>query len=174
MKNAKVLIFPLLACFAMGICSCTGKNAPIAEDPDGYVDVLPENNDGNILQAFNWKYSDIKDNLSGIANSGFKAVQTSPVQQPKNGGPMWYSFYQPVSFSIGTNSPLGTKAELQELCEEAAKYDIAIICDIVFNHTANIADGELEEDGTPKVSPEVETYEPYIYQHRNSQSLFLF
>ena len=43
MKNAKVLIFPLLACFAMGICSCTGKNAPIAEDPDGYVDVLPEN-----------------------------------------------------------------------------------------------------------------------------------
>lgn len=167
MKNAKVLIFPLLACFAMGICSCTGKDAPIAEDPDGYVDVLPENNDGNILQAFNWKYSDIKDNLSGIANSGFKAVQTSPVQQPKNGGPMWYSFYQPVSFSIGTNSPLGTKAELQELCEEAEKYDIAIICDIVFNHTANIADGVLEEDGTPQVYPEVETYEPYIYQHRN-------
>ncbi len=169
MKRMKIILFPLLACLALGFSSCTKKENldPVEETPDGYVDKLPENNEGNILQAFNWKYSEIKDNLSGIANSGFKVVQTSPVQQPKSGGPMWYSFYQPVSFSIGTNSPLGTKDELQELCTAAEEYGIAIICDIVFNHTANIADGELESDGTPKVSPEVETYEPYLYQHRN-------
>ena len=167
MKNTKVILFPLLACFAFSMTACPNNNTPIEEDPDGYSDVLPENNEGNILQAFNWKYSDIKDNLSGIANAGFKAVQTSPVQQPKSGGPMWYSFYQPVSFSIGTNSPLGTKQELIDLCTEAETYGIAIICDIVFNHTANIADGELESDGTPKVCPEVEIYEPYLYEHRN-------
>ncbi len=167
MKNTKVILFPLLACLAFSMTACPNNNSPIEENPDGYTDVLPENNEGNILQAFNWKYSDIKDNLSGIANAGFKAVQTSPVQQPKSGGPMWYSFYQPVSFSIGTNSPLGTKQELIDLCTEAETYGIAIICDIVFNHTANIADGELESDGTPKVCPEVEIYEPYIYAHRN-------
>ena len=169
MKRTKIILFPLLACLTLGFSSCKNKedNSPVEETPDGYVDVLPENNEGNILQAFNWKYSEIKDNLSGIANSGFKVVQTSPVQQPKSGGPMWYSFYQPVSFSIGTNSPLGTKQELKELCDAAEEYGIVIICDIVFNHTANIADGELESDGTPKVSPEVETYEPYLYQHRN-------
>ena len=166
MKNMKIILLPMLACLALGISSCN-KSAPIEETPDGYVDVLPENNEGNILQAFNWKFNDIKDNLSGIANAGFKAVQTSPVQQPKNGGPNWYSFYQPVSFAIGTDSPLGTKDELRELCTEAEKYGIAIICDIVFNHLANIKDGELEPDGTPKVSPEVESFEPYIYQHRN-------
>ena len=167
MKNTKIVLLPLVACFAMALSSCNKKEEPINETPDGYVDVLPENKDGNILQAFNWKFSEIKDNLSGIANSGFKAVQTSPVQQPKSGGPNWQSFYQPVSFSIGNDSPLGTKAELIELCEEADKYGISIICDIVFNHLANISDKDLEPDETPKVCPEVELYEPYIYQHRN-------
>ena len=167
MKNLKTFLFPLLACFAFSMTACPNNDKPIEETPDGYVDVLPENNDGNILQAFNWTYNQIKDNLPAIAASGFKVVQTSPVQQPKSGGPAWYSFYQPVSFSIGTNSPLGTKTELEELCSTAETYGIAIICDIVFNHTANIADGELESDGTPKVCPEVELYEPYLYQHRN-------
>ena len=131
---------------------------------------MPANNEGTILQAFNWKYSDIKDNMSGIANSGFKVVQTSPVQQPKNGGPNWYSFYQPVSFSIGTNSPLGTKEELKALCDEAERYGVAIIVDIVFNHMANVGDGHLEPDGTPIVSPEVERFEPEIYELRNDAS----
>lgn len=184
MKKTRIVFLSSLLLFSMGITSCGKKSetkssqtstsssssAPIEEDPDGYVDVLPENNQGNILQAFCWTFSDIKDNLSGIANSGFKAVQTSPIQQPKSGGPSWMSFYQPVSFAIATNSPLGTKQELKELCDEAEKYGIAIICDIVFNHMANIADGVLEEDGTPVVSAEVGKYEPYIYEHRNDET----
>ena len=175
MRKQRLFLMPLFLSFVMAVSGCFGnKNnnnksseKELEENPDGYVDVLPKNNEGNIFQAFNWKYSDIKDNLSGISNSGFKTVQTSPVQQPKNGGPNWYSFYQPVSFSIATNSPLGTKQELKELCEEAEKYGVAIICDIVFNHMANIADGQLEDDKTPIVSAEVAKYEPYIYEHRN-------
>ncbi len=169
--KTKLVLLSLLTSLSMGLFACTnsGKKSDsvIDDQPDGYVDVLPENNDGNIFQAFNWKFSDIKDNLSAIRNSGFKVVQTSPVQQPKNGGPNWYSFYQPVSFAIATDSPLGTKQELKDLCDEAEKYGIAIICDIVFNHMANIADGELEADGTPIVSPEVKRFEPDIYAARN-------
>ena len=41
--------------------------------------------------------------------------------------------YQPISFSIGTNG-VGTKAELQSLCDEAEKYGIKIIVDVVANH----------------------------------------
>ncbi len=171
--KTKLVLLTLIMSLTMGLSACNknnNKSSAIEEDPDGYVDVLPKNNEGNIIQAFNWTYNDIKDNLSGFANSGFKVIQTSPVQQPKNGGPNWYSFYQPVSFAIATNSPLGTKQELKELCDEAEKYGIAIICDIVFNHLANIADGVLEDDGTPKVSPEVDRFEPEIYAARNDAS----
>lgn len=179
MKNTKLIFLPLLLSLTMSLPACGKKNnnsssnseeEEIVETPDGHVDVLPENNEGNIIQCFNWKYSDIKDNLSGFANSGFKAIQTSPVQQPKSGGPNWMSFYQPVSFAIGTNSPLGTKQELKELCEEAEEYGIAIICDIVFNHMANVADKVLEEDGTPVVCPEVNNFEPEIYAQRNDST----
>ena len=142
----------------------------ISEDKgDDYKDALPSNTkDGTILQAFNWTYNQILENLDSIANAGFKTIQTSPVQQPKSGGASWWAFYQPLSFSIADNSPLGTKADLKKLCDEAEKKNISIIADIVFNHLANISDTELESDGTPKVSPEVEKYEPEIYALRNA------
>ena len=136
---------------------------------DKYIDKTPsETKDGNIFHAFCWRYTDITVNLPSIAESSFKSIQISPVQQPKNGGATWWSFYQPLSFSIADNSSLGTKEELTTLCEEAAKYDISIIADIVFNHLANIDDDHLEADGTPMVSPEVELYEPEIYAKRNA------
>ena len=138
------------------------------ENPDGYADVLPEKtSQGNILHCFDWSFNQIKENLPAIKEAGFRSVQTSPVQQPKSNGSAWWAFYQPLSFSIADNSPLGTKEELRELCDEAEAQGISVICDIVFNHLANIADGELEPDGTPKVCPDVETYEPEIYAHRN-------
>ena len=162
------------------ICACTlpscgnkdtdgnEPDAPIDFDGDGYVDAMPsKTKDGNIFHAFCWRYSDITANLPSIAESSFKSIQISPVQQPKNGGATWWSFYQPLSFSIADNSSLGTKAELTTLCQEAAKYDISIIADIVFNHLANIDDDHLEPDGTPMVSPDVEHYEPEIYAKRN-------
>ena len=138
-------------------------------ESDGYVDNMPAATvDGNIFHAFCWKYSDITANLASIAESSFKSIQISPVQQPKNGGATWWSFYQPLSFSIADNSSLGSKADLQELCTEADKYGISIIADIVFNHLANIDDDHLESDGTPTVSPDVEAYEPEIYAKRNA------
>ena len=142
----------------------------VAETPDTYVDALPSATaDGTILHAFCWKYSDIESQLPYIARAGYKSVQLMPVQVPKSSGSSWWAYYQPLAFRIadGDESPLGTKAELSELCTKAETYNISIIADIVFNHMANISDKDLEEDKTPKVSPIVETYEPYIYQHRN-------
>lgn len=140
----------------------------VDETPDGYVDVLPTDSaKSNIFHAFCWKFNDIKDHLADIKNAGFKNIQISPVQEPKGGGAEWWAFYQPLSFSIAKHSKLGTKAELTALCSEAESLGISIIADIVFNHMANINDDEKESDGTPKVFPGVEEYEPEIFGKRN-------
>lgn len=90
--------------------------------------------DGVILHCFDWKYNDIKAELPNIAAAGFTSVQTSPAQVGAGSG-IWYWLYQPLGFYAGTND-LGTTAELQALCEEAEKYGINVIVDVVANHLA--------------------------------------
>lgn len=98
----------------------------------------------NILHCFNWSYNQIKSNLADIAKAGYTAVQTSPVQSPKDYNPswtdlggQWWKMYQPLGFSVSNNSWLGTKTELTSLCTEAEKYNIKVVVDIVANHLAN-------------------------------------
>ena len=159
MKNNKLFLLSLVLLSSLTGC---GK----MHDPIPYEDKLPTvTKDGNILHAFNWSYNIIKENLPSIAEAGFTTVQTSPVQQPKAGGGSWWSLYQPVSFSIAVSSPLGTKDELKSLCEEADKYGVKIIADIVFNHLAT--NGEYDENGLPVVDPEVKQYEPEIYDNQS-------
>lgn len=170
-KLISLLLFPFLLAGCGGGKTSTEIIPDYVEDPDGYVDVLPSTTEeGNILHCFNWTFNQIKENLDIIANAGFKSIQTSPVQQPKSNGASWWAFYQPLSFSIADNSPLGTKAELKELCDAAEEKGISVIVDIVFNHLANVGDGVYEADGTPKVSPDVEAYEPDIYAARNDST----
>ena len=99
--------------------------------------------DGAILQAFSWDFNTIKASLPDIAAAGFSAVQTSPINEcleGEDGGMQlygngkWYYHYQPTDFKIG-NYQLGTRDEFKELCEEADKYGIKIIVDIIANHT---------------------------------------
>ncbi|HBM98146.1 MAG TPA: hypothetical protein DD413_01840, partial [Ruminococcus sp.] len=124
--------------------------------------------DGVILHAFNWSYNSIKNNLPAIAAAGYSTVQTSPVQQPKDFvtsmdvANQWWKLYQPVSMAIAKDSWLGTKEELTELCKEAEKYGIKIICDIVSNHMGN----EVESDPN-SLSSQVETYAPEIYNNKS-------
>ncbi len=87
--------------------------------------------DGNILHCFDWKYNDIKAELKNIAEAGFTSVQTSPAQPAGSGE--WYWLYQPFGFYIATN-PLGSKSDLQSLCQEADKYGIKVVVDVVANH----------------------------------------
>ena len=103
--------------------------------------------DGQILQCFNWSFNNIKNNMSKIAAQGFSAIQTSPIQASKESTKESWStcsnsfwvYYQPINFSIETNSrsALGTKSEFKAMCAEAEKYGIKVIVDTVFNHLAN-------------------------------------
>ena len=159
------ILFSTLVGCTNNSSSLGSSNEPSLVGPIQYEDKLASySQDGVILHAFNWSFNTIKENLPSIKEAGYTTVQTSPVQQPKGGGANWWSLYQPVSFSIATSSTIGTKEELKELCEEADKYGIKIICDIVFNHMATT--GGLDEWGDPEVDPEVKTYEPRIYEER--------
>ena len=100
--------------------------------------------DGTILHCFDWKYNDIKEELPNIAAAGFTSVQTSPAQRDDSFG-VWYMLYQPQTFSIYTNA-LGSKQDLQALCEEAKKYGIKVVVDVVANHTRSIGDDGLGGD----------------------------
>jgi alpha-amylase len=152
----------------------TETAAPVIEYrefEDSYTDRLPERAaDGLTLHAFNWTYHEILINLENISNAGFKNVLTMPVQQPKGGGSSWWAFYQPLGFSIGDNSALGSREELAELCAEAEKYGVCILADLVLNHLATTDDEGKEADGTPMVSPAVAAYEPVIYANRNENT----
>lgn len=123
--------------------------------------------DGVILHAFNWSINNIKNNLTDIAKAGYSAIQTSPLQPQKdyypngNWNSQWWKLYQPLGFSIATkNHALGNKQDLIDLCNEADKYGIKIIVDVVANHLAN-------KNGKD-VNPEIKEYEPEIYE----QNLF--
>lgn len=125
--------------------------------------------DGVMLHAFNWSYNTIKENLPAIAAAGYTTVQTSPVQQPKDYSTsgdvtgQWWKLYQPISFHIAEESWLGTKDDLKSLCDEADKYGIKIICDIVSNHIAN-----ADEARPDTVSNQVKKYEPEFYKKRKT------
>ena len=113
-----------------------------------------------ILHCFNWSYNNIKSNLSAIKAAGYTAVQTSPVQPPKdynsgwtNTDDQWWKLYQPIDISIANgNTWLGSKSELQSLCTEADRYGIKVIVDIVANH---MADNGLDRNGMDNVNSQV-------------------
>ena len=99
---------------------------------------------GNILHAFNWRMSDLVKYAPEIAAAGYSTVQISPVQKTKataNDGSYatdWWSFYQPVDFTIG--NALGTEAELKAAVKELHNYGIKVIADVVTNHLQNNED----------------------------------
>ncbi|MGN0502370.1 MAG: starch-binding protein, partial [Ruminococcus sp.] len=103
--------------------------------------------DGQILQCWNWSFNNIKSNMAKIAEQGFSAIQTSPIQATKESTKSYYStmqnswwvYYQPIAFNIETNSynALGTATEFKAMCTEAHKYGVKVIVDAVLNHTGN-------------------------------------
>lgn len=109
--------------------------------------------DGAILQCFCWNFNTIKESMADIAAAGFTAVQTSPVNECLEGedGGMelygngkWYYHYQPTDFKIG-NYQLGTRDEFKAMCDEADKYGIKVIVDIIANHTTPELDAVSED-----------------------------
>ena len=116
-----------------------------------------------MLHCFDWSYTNIKNNLDAIKAAGYTAVQTSPVQPPKdyNSGytdqaGQWWKLYQPLGVRIADgNTWLGTKSELQSLCTVAEQKGIKVIVDIVANHMAD--NGNSRKNGLDNVSPSVDS-----------------
>ncbi len=140
----KILGLVLTLCMLVSVVSV--GIVPVAADTT-YETYAQSTIDGSaVLHCFNWSYNNIKAALPDIAKAGYTAVQTSPVQRPKDYSSsytdtanQWWKMYQPLGLSIAANGTtwLGTKAELTSLCTEADKYGIKVVVDIVANHLAN-------------------------------------
>ena len=148
-KIIKTLTAVMLAAACFSTMYVSG-NAAKEETAVGQTQLAQNQIQGSaILHCFCWSYNNIKAKLPEIAQAGYTAVQTSPVQQPKNYNAnytdtsgQWWKLYQPLAISVSDgNNWLGTRAELKSLCDEAENYNIKVIVDIVANHMANKSDG---------------------------------
>lgn len=88
-----------------------------------------------ILHLFQWKINDIIPELKTIKEQGFDAIQISPIQGTKDSGMEWWKLYQPINLKIG-NEQIGSKKDLINLIQEARKFNLKIIVDIVLRHVA--------------------------------------
>lgn len=114
-------------------------------------------NTESILHVWSWNFPTIAENMKRIADSGYTMIQTSPVQQsyaPEGSGKMifdddetqgnWYYYYQPTDWKIGNNI-LGTREQMVQMMDSAAKYGVNVIVDVLPNHTAFDID-EVSDD----------------------------
>ena len=110
---------------------------------------------GATLHCWNWSFAEIEANMALIAEMGFTAIQTSPIQPLKESttdatdtvSGCWWLYYQPVGFTItdGEGNALGTKADLEKMIATAHKYGIKVIVDVVANHLANKTGNDLSD-----------------------------
>lgn len=95
--------------------------------------------EGNILHCFNWTMAQVKEELPTIAAAGFGSVQLSPLQRGDvNVGSPWHDLYRPYDLAF-KSSGMGSEADLKSLCQEAEKYGIKVIVDVVANHVDKTA-----------------------------------
>ena len=124
--------------------------------------------DGAILHAWNWSFDTIKAKLPEIKEAGYTAVQTSPIQGNKEdlmSSTKWWILYQPTNFKIG-NAQLGSREEFKSMCEEADKYGIDIIVDVVANHTGNRGGGTDAYYPANNVDSTIKDNENFWHEHR--------
>ena len=91
-----------------------------------------------IFLAFEWDLNDLIKFLPVIARQGFNAIEITPVQPMKQkvtNKDEWWLCFQPLGFRIGNQ--YGNEEIIMKLCEEAKKYNIRIIINVVLNHVAN-------------------------------------
>ena len=121
---------------------------------------LTENiEDGAILHCWCWSFNTIRENMADIAEAGFSTIQTSPANECNDTHPnmkimgndtvdgtdgCWWWHYQPTDWKIG-NYQLGTRDEFIAMCDEADKYGIKVIVDVIPNHVTPELDEVSQE-----------------------------
>lgn len=114
-------------------------------------------NQDAIMHVWSWSFPEISRSMREIADAGFTMIQTSPVQphyapkgslkkifDPNVVEGNWYYYYQPTDWKVG-NQILGTKEQMQEMLDSAAKYNIKVLVDVLPNHTAFDIDAVSED-----------------------------
>lgn len=173
MKRARrfwsLVLFVALVLQVFNVAPATSTNVSAA----GEEYSLPANTkDGLIFHAWNWSFDTIKNNLPALAAAGFKSVQTSPIQGTKENsmnGSYWWVLYQPINFNIG-NVQLGSRDQFRQLCEEAEKYGISIIVDVVANHTGNAGGGSLQFTPAYNVDSSIRNNPSFWHEARGIES----
>lgn len=134
----------ILSALALGLCG-----AAMSVDAKDRMTHNPDaTNTDAILHAWSWNFPTIAENMKRIADAGFTMVQTSPVQgcyNPEGSSKKifddkvtegnWYYYYQPVNWKIG-NQIVGSRDEMKQMMDSAAKYNVRVIVDVLPNHTA--------------------------------------
>ncbi|MEC3660758.1 starch-binding protein [Bacillus velezensis] len=143
-KRFKTSLLPLftgfLLLFHLVLSGPAGANAETANKSNEVTDSSVKN--GTILHAWNWSFNTLTQNMKEIRDAGYAAIQTSPINQVKEGNQgdksmsNWYWLYQPTSYQIG-NRYLGTEQEFKDMCAAAEKYGVKVIVDAVVNHTTS-------------------------------------
>ncbi|MCM8508803.1 starch-binding protein [Bacillus amyloliquefaciens] len=143
-KRFKTSLLPLFAgfllLFHLVLSGPAGANAETANKSNEVTDSSVKN--GTILHAWNWSFNTLTQNMKEIRDAGYAAIQTSPINQVKEGNQgdksmsNWYWLYQPTSYQIG-NRYLGTEQEFKDMCAAAEKYGVKVIVDAVVNHTTS-------------------------------------
>lgn len=75
----------LLVTSFTGLGSISGSAEAVTEPSSVDYGLMDTCQEGTILHCFDWKYTDIIEELPNIAAAGFTSVQTSPAQP---GGPL--------------------------------------------------------------------------------------
>ena len=136
-------ILTFVACLCM--VACTAKQS----DNKGVDRMTHDPNYTNtetILHVWSWNFPTITENMKQIADAGFTMIQTSPVNacfSPEGGNIKildekegnWYHYYQPTDWTVGNNI-VGTEEQMQAMLDEAKKYGIRVLVDVLPNHTA--------------------------------------
>lgn len=93
-----------------------------------------------ILHAFNWRYTDIIENLDAIRKAGYGAILIPPPLYSDPKGDQWWQRYQPKDYRV-LLSHLGGKRDLEQLIEacHAETPRLQVYADLVINHMANEA-----------------------------------
>ncbi|WP_245237501.1 alpha-amylase family glycosyl hydrolase [Paenibacillus ihuae] len=168
-----IILFTALLLQTLGITALPQQNA-VAADTGVQATAAAEYGlpaktaDGVIFHAWNWSFDNITKNLPAIAAAGFKSIQTSPIQPNKEAlteGSKWWILYQPTYFTIG-NTQLGTRAQFKALCDEADKYGISIIVDVVANHTGNAGGGSDTYKPAGSVDPVLRNNSSFWHEAR--------
>ena len=138
-------ILTLIASLCVIACGSSKENKGDAA-VDRMVHDPNYTNTETILHVWSWNFPTITENMKQIADAGFTMIQTSPVNAcfSPDGGNIkildekegnWYHYYQPTDWTVGNNI-VGTEEEMQIMLDEAKKYGIRVLVDVLPNHTA--------------------------------------